>query len=374
LFRLASVDLLSRDGQEVEFTIKRVLDVREPSRVSTGGYSEGPQHSVFNAPAYPEIVDLLQLRADIDGQREDINRIDSDGSKIVTALDTRVARVEEQVSKLKDTLGSLHRDFGGVQVDITALKVDISEAKRAAQDKAPLEELEKSLQTTNRTLNEIRQDVSSLEKQVREGITGTKSELRQQKQAIEDLRTDVRNRVTARDQAKDMAALRAEMAQMKRQMDEMRSKAAGRVTAAPFPSKELNILTSNIAKLGSRASQVETLQMEFEILKERVERAEASRQSPINQVRPYHGDTEDLPSYPRKRTLPGVGTPSSIDPTLKRTAFSSSYSEGPSQVYDGPQSPTDEERQETENGEQNVRTTRAGKKRGPKRQIKPTTS
>ena len=126
LLRLASVDLLSRDGQEVEFSIKRVLDVREPSRVSNPASPQGIPHGAFNASSYHDAVDLLKLRVDIDGQRDDISRIDSNGSRIVSALDTRVALVEEQVSKLRDTLGLLRRDIGGVQEDLSSLKAEIN--------------------------------------------------------------------------------------------------------------------------------------------------------------------------------------------------------------------------------------------------------
>lgn len=42
-----------------------------------------------------------------------------------------------------------------------------------------------------------------------------------------------------------------------------------------LPSEELDILTSNIKKIGHRASQVETLKMEFQLLKGRVQRMES---------------------------------------------------------------------------------------------------
>jgi uncharacterized phage infection (PIP) family protein YhgE len=329
------VDLLSRDGQDVEFNIKRVLEVREPSRVSNPATPEGIPGGTFNASGYHSAIDLFQLRAEIDGQRDDISRIDSNGSRVVSALDTRVARVEGQLNKLKDTLGLLRRDISGVQEDISSLKSEVNSAKRNTQEssRASLVALEQGLASTNETLDEVRQEVGTLQTQLTEGLSGSKSELRQQKKTVEELRADLKGRVTARERNKDMAALRAEMAQMKRQMDEMRSKATERPTVAHFPSKELDILTSNIAKIGKRASQVETLQMEFEILKGRVERAEASRQRDTRTT--HSSESGGFSSYARKRTLSGTETSSGPDPMLKRPAFSPGYSDTPTRVYDG---------------------------------------
>ena len=138
------MQLLSRDGQQAEFIVKRTLDVGEPSKISTGGPSEtapSPPNG-FPTSAFPEIVDLVQLQADLLGQREDINRIDSNGFKIVSALDTRVARIGEQVGRLRDTLGNIRRDIGGVQDDLSSLKVDVNGVKRTAQDDVPLSVLE----------------------------------------------------------------------------------------------------------------------------------------------------------------------------------------------------------------------------------------
>ena len=42
-----------------------------------------------------------------------------------------------------------------------------------------------------------------------------------------------------------------------------------------FSAHELDILTSNISKIGNRASQIESLQMEFELFKTRLQRLEA---------------------------------------------------------------------------------------------------
>lgn len=80
--------------------------MREPSKVSAGNFPEAPPSSAFSASSFHEIEDLLKIQTDLQAQREDTKRIDSNGFKIVSALDTRVVRIEEQVGKLIDSFGS----------------------------------------------------------------------------------------------------------------------------------------------------------------------------------------------------------------------------------------------------------------------------
>ncbi|KAK1827208.1 hypothetical protein QBC39DRAFT_267529 [Podospora conica] len=338
LLRLASVELLTKDGQEAEFNAKRVLDVREPSKVSASNFPGASPSSAFGASSFHEIQDLVQIQNDLKAQREDIKRIDSNGFKIVSALDTRVVRIEEQVTKLKDSLGSFRSDIAGTQEDLASLKAEVGEVKRAAQNKGPVAGLEKRLKSTDAALQDIRQDVGALEEKFGE-LSGVNLELQRQKKEIDALKSDIRSRTLARDHAKDMAALRTEMLQMRRQMDEMRSKTVERV-AAPFPAKELDILASNIAKVGARANQVETLQMEFEILKGRIERSEASRQASDDRVAGHTTEARNLPPYTdsplaRRKRASSIGdTITAVDPLFKRQAFSSGFNA--SQVYDVP--------------------------------------
>lgn len=341
LLRLASVELLTKDGQEAEFKTKRVLDVREPSKVSAGNFPEAPPSSAFSASSFHEIEDLLKIQTDLQAQREDIKRIDSNGFKIVSALDTRVVRIEEQVGKLIDSFGNFRSDIAGTQEDLASLKAEVGEVKRAAQNKGPLAGLEKRLASTDKSLQDIQQDIGALEEKFGQDLSGVNLELQRQKKDIDALKADVRGRTSARDHAKDMAALRTEVLQMRRQMDEMRSKTVERV-AAPFPAKELDILASNIAKVGARASQVETLQMEFEILKGRIERSEASRQVSDDNLGGHATEARSLPPYTdsplarRKRASSTVDTAAADDSLFKRQAFSSGLNASQVSVYDVP--------------------------------------
>jgi hypothetical protein len=124
-----------------------------------------------------------------------------------------------------------------------------------------------------------------------------KSELQQNKQEIQHLRDLLGGKVSIRAHANEMIIIRGEIDQIKRHFEETRLKGPepGRV---PFPTRELDILTSSIAKIGNRASQIETMQMEFEILKGRVERIE-SLKSHVESVRRGEGARlSQSPPYP----------------------------------------------------------------------------
>ncbi|KAK4103137.1 hypothetical protein N658DRAFT_422231 [Parathielavia hyrcaniae] len=332
LLRLASVDLLDADGQEIEFAIKRVLSVNAPSKMDNGK-PDPTQRASFSSAA--SSAELQQLQADLHIQREDIKRIDSNGFRIVSALDKRAARVEGQVKELKVTVPGIQRDIGGLQQQLGAITAEIGQLRESTGDNAVISGLEDRLTSVTSNLVDVGHQVATLDAQLQKAVSELKSELNRQRQHMEDLRLQTRGSVAVDDHTQDVAALRTEMAQLRRQLDETRSQGVGRAGTV-FPSRELDVLTSNIAKIGNRASQVETLQMEVEILKGRVERAEAGSQVDERRTsRPIApGDLtvySDIFPVTRKRAAsPGLA------PSLKRPASSLGYSDSTDRRYATP--------------------------------------
>lgn len=106
------------------------------------------------------------------------------------------------------------------------------------------------------------------------------------------------NTFTVKELTKEPNSLRTGMSTLKVSLSQC-SKPKPLERSTGVSNKELNILTDNVAPLGDRASQVETLQMQFEILKgHRVERMDNKRLTAS--VMPAH------PSDHRKRPHPGV--------------------------------------------------------------------
>ncbi|OTB07592.1 hypothetical protein M426DRAFT_8589 [Hypoxylon sp. CI-4A] len=78
--------------------------------------------------------------------------------------------------------------------------------------------------------------------------------------------------------AEEIASLRAEVREPKEELSREQAQKS-QPSVAVLPSRELDILTASITRIGQRASQVETLQMELELLKGRVQRMEKPQAS-----------------------------------------------------------------------------------------------
>lgn len=334
---------MSRKGnKKANFEVKRHLKLREPSKKGPEANGdrprsrEGPgaeaQYSYHHSSTAPELVDISLLQADLDAQRGDIDRIDKAGFKVVTSLDEAVTRVEGDLAKMRHTLSELQRDMRGNHDDMSSLKSEIKEVKQQTQDSTPINRLQEQLDAANKAIEEVRRDMRDANSQFRKGIADVKSGIRENKTGIEELRGLVRDHVSTRDHAKEMASIRGEMNQLRKQMGERRSEPADQ-----FQSRELDILTSNIAKIGNRANQVESLQMEFEIFKGRVERMENARQqgrpslqNGAQEISPYDQYDDDDGTYyggdtlssRRKRPSSGLDTSPMPSPnSTKRTAY-----------------------------------------------------
>ncbi|TPX08776.1 uncharacterized protein E0L32_009716 [Thyridium curvatum] len=364
LLRISSINTVNRNNRAtVELVIKRHLSLKDvPGKPSPapndaprgrGTQQPGPSFS-RQSPRGSESSDpdILQIQADVDGARDDIDRIENTGFQIFSAIDKAVQRMEQEVKDLKDTARDLRRDLGGNQDDLSSLKSELKGVKATAQDRSSLESIESRLQGTIESVYGIKQDLTSKFSQILEDLSGIKSDFKRQQAEIEKLRSAAaESSATAKSHAKELSTLRADVARLRRQIDQDRT-TAPETAPAVFPSRELDILTSNIAKIGNRASLVESLQMEFEMLKGRVERMEAtadSRKAPDNAV--PHGrkstraqqpkDPYDVPdddvlggSGRRKRLSPDVEAVSNDDTPSKRLAFSSDYAETPTRNHD----------------------------------------
>ena len=288
----------------MNLAVKRYLKLREPSRRATesnvsgtnedrppsrGGASTRDGYPSSESPRY---IDLSQLQADLDAQRGEIDRIDSAGFKVVSALDEAVTRIEGNLGRMGSTLSGLQRDLKDNRSDISSLKQEVADNNKTTdQDRATIRRLEAQLSSTNDNIEGVRREMGSVATQFRQQFAQVTSQLHDHRESIQELRDLMRDKVSARDHAKEMVSVRNELTQLRKQMEENRSK-----PVEQFPSRELDILTTSIAKIGNRASHVESLQMEFEIFKGRVERMERARQ----QDREQSGSAEISPydQYP----------------------------------------------------------------------------
>lgn len=122
------MELLGNDRKPVELAIQRALRFNEPSRVS-GANHQDPSRPQFSPADFPGVIELQQLRAELQSQRDDIGRIDSNGFRIVSVLDKRVCGIESEVAALRGTVCGLCHDFGALQKELKELKTDITERR-----------------------------------------------------------------------------------------------------------------------------------------------------------------------------------------------------------------------------------------------------
>jgi chromosome segregation ATPase len=337
------------DGKEAELVVKRVLKLRDvPKRDSqeyaafssaTGTSTNSSTFRQGRNSFDSESLDISRIQADLDIQREDIDRIDSAGYQIVNAFDTAVIRIEREVKKLNDTMQDLRREF------------DLKEVKLRGENRSTLSKLEEQLRTTNTAVSDIRHlssTGSATTEKLRSETATARTELRMLQSEVLNMRSEINiNKKATNEQSKEMALFRMELRQLKQEAERDRAKISESKSTS-LHTRELDILASNITKIGNRASQVETLQMEVQLLKTRLLRLETnsydSDSHGLDRGAESHftdrSTRQDAPSSlterPRKKRASNHQE-SSIDndnASAKRHAFSPSQSDDAGATYD----------------------------------------
>lgn len=254
----------------------------------------------------------MQIQADLEVQQDEIQRIGVAGFQVMSNFDSTVARLEKQMRQLSESIASVRRDGEGQQADIKSLKTQMSDAKRSGQnDDGVVARLDQQLQTTDRVVTELRQMIQKSKSET----TGLRSELKaSQKEITEVKKANARLKQEA-DEAKQVAQegiatsklYASEVSSLRREIAQLRSDLAQEndhhhSSAGEDPSissHQLDILASNISKIGNRASQVESLQMEFDLFRTRIQRLETRM-------------TNSTPNPSRKDVRPSVGEYGSV--------------------------------------------------------------
>lgn len=375
LLRLASVRLTNiRGGREAKLTIKRVLKLKDTAatadRDATGPNTSNthangsfipPQAQRADHQPQFDPVDLTGLQAYLEAQRADINRIDSAGYQIVAAFDSAMDHVEREVKKLQDTMNTLRRELDGNRDDVSSLKTDVDSMRkdtRIASDEAralgsKLQDLRQRVPNSD-TVDKLRDALAGLRRssldrasdanELRRELSLRKTEIQRMKDDQEALKSQVdelkktpKEAPTPEDYAREVAALRAEVRQL-RQDAAQKTSSHNQTQNSSFSSKELDILTRNITKIGNRASQIETLQMEFQLFKSRMHRLEAAGPPQRDEygLPPFSDDEHEqgngstkAPVHRQKRPPASKGRAGEDGTSNKRLAFSSDAEEGP---------------------------------------------
>ena len=326
--------------RDVELNIRRTLQLRDKS-------TSGQQRDSSSATPAPEtytplrgggqnsqpVVDITQLQAELDGQREEIERIDTAGFQIVAAFDKAVVRIEQQANGLNESIVALQKQLdtkvGGCEDDVSSMKSDLRDVKHDIQSdlRSRINSLERTVSkfaSEIKSLVELaspRTELATLKSEVTKEVGSLRGQLKEMKEVAADAVA------SNKAYAKEIASLREDLRQTKQRVDEKLQRSEPK---AVFPSRELEILTKNISKISSRASHVETLEMEFQLLKGRVQRLEAANSIPSPEAKVGGSARSAKPAIMDDDEMDLLPEPSPVsDPSRRKRAAASLGAETP---------------------------------------------
>ncbi|RCI07836.1 hypothetical protein L249_5826 [Ophiocordyceps polyrhachis-furcata BCC 54312] len=294
VFRVTSINLrLASDmRRKVAPNIKRVLNLKvhndQPKKEQADASPETPQEYDAAPNRY-----LVQIQNELEAHRQQIGQIGRTGVYVVSNFKSAVARVDWQIRQLNESVDGIRSDADRQRHALDLLESKVAdakeeEAKRVCPCEAIVARLDKKLQDTDVLVTELRralQKSQSESETLRQRLSLTREELEVARGDAATLRADADEAKNAaheslamsQEYACEVSSLRREVKQLQAQMKDERILSQPAPAAASFPSHELDILASSISKIGNRASQIESLQMEFDLFKTRLQRLEAAR-------------------------------------------------------------------------------------------------
>lgn len=226
------------------------------------------------------VVDFAQIQASLDLNRHGIDRLETAGHRAVTWLDKAIRHVGDEAHKLQECVQGLTKDIGQAFAETASLNSSVESVQGlVAKDKDIIEEIEAQVRSINDVIPNMRKNLEVCVAKQQELCEALEHQLplaRQKSEQLQALAQD--NASTIKDQAEELTLLRREVSILKEAMNarNTESQTSKGVPSAVFPTRELDILTESIARVATRASLVDMLQMQFEMLKGRVERLEGS--------------------------------------------------------------------------------------------------
>jgi uncharacterized coiled-coil DUF342 family protein len=238
----------------------------------------------YTATSDTETADLLELQADLEAQREDIQQIFTAGTQIVSEFENSLGQAMKELRDVRGEVAALRQDGDKRDQDLASLKAELEELRRDRSHSMLVSRLEQRFQRANRAVTELRGSVSSTSNdaadlrvqlsKAQEKLHRVSEENVQLRNELSENRRLAENSVSvAKGYASEMSSLRNEVRQLQADLDRSRSPPAT-AESSSFPFQELDILASSISNIRNRVNQVESLQMELDLFKARVKRLE----------------------------------------------------------------------------------------------------
>ncbi|KAI1425382.1 hypothetical protein F5Y12DRAFT_784656 [Xylaria sp. FL1777] len=296
LLRISSVRIMNPNGHvAIKPNIQRVLSLKNPPVHDSqdDDHSSAFSEDYSHAEAADENPRLSHILHKINAQGEKIEKLDTTGYQIVASFNQSVQHIDETIRNLKNDMAQVTGDLSDnssktrrLTDDILTAKTEIKEIKKVLQPLSTQSHLEREPSSIKNAAVEANASLraefnGTLEKQQQKlNVLGSEIEnigrdLKGFQSLLEAAQATANAALSASNaNTQEIIALKTELEQTKQELALERSYKSSSSNPV-FASREMDILTSNITKIGHRASQVETLQMEFELLKGRVQRMEA---------------------------------------------------------------------------------------------------
>jgi hypothetical protein len=206
----------------------------------------------------------------------------------MNALRRDLAATKNELRKAQDDGGTLRTEMQSLRKEATMSKVRVDDLKKAEHDiKMLREELASLRQESTRSEDKQGKDL----KKTQDELNTLRKDMRshQGNETAEYKKVAKDSTSATKEYARELAATRLEIKQLKQDVAEQTRATAAAAAAAQhnhttagtsaFSAKELDILTNNITLINKKASQVEPLEMEVQLLKTRVQRVEVAAAS-----------------------------------------------------------------------------------------------
>lgn len=388
MLRQSWVDLKDSQGAApITPSIARVLQLKEKAPGSTRTSDVPP--SFNNGASEDPTGEFSRLQADLSLQREDINRIDMAGYQIVSNFDGAIARIEREASKLRDEMLELRRQLdthaariSGCDDDVAAAKAEakaltdtsrsvaVKVEEHASVFRAEIDSLTRDHRTIlamaasrDEDIVELRNDIALLKRHImtqNRELTAVKTSASKATEALttkleqfQAALTNARRQEDARHAqlqqedktlrsemdkltknhrditslrngyVKDAAGLQDNVQALRQRLDRIQQELAQ--GSSSNVTRELDILATNITKVGNRASQVETLEMQVELLKSRLQKLEGREPSPASSASPKRAQPEPK-DHGRKRVAPVESSEIGDEPATSKRGTRSQFS------------------------------------------------
>ncbi|TGJ85928.1 hypothetical protein E0Z10_g2802 [Xylaria hypoxylon] len=351
LLRISSIQIKDLNSHvTVKPIVQRVLNLKNnpPVDDSEEDSADGDHGSTFSEDYNPrqatnENPELRRILKKINVQRETLERLDTAGHQVVASFNHAMQHMDGEVKLLKNEMAQVTCDLSvnstntrSLTDDILSTKIEIEEIKRALQPLAAHSHTEQeALSVTNAVAEgntSLRVEFSGTWEKCQQrlillesGLKNAQRDLQGFQALLEDVQTAAKAASsTSGPNNKEIIALQAELENLRQELALERSYKSSS-TNPVFASRELDILTSSITKIGHRASQVETLQMEFELLKGRVQRMEApsltwqrDSTTDLQRQEPRHSQSIN----PKHKASPGFSAEDSNRPNIPSSTVS----------------------------------------------------